>query len=295
MAYQRYGGGYGGGAGTGGRFGPGVGNPSMRPNSVKPTDHLQPGGRRGGDRVKPWEPNPLAEVNRLAWEGQSKPPSGLSPEWKKFQAAKKAGYFHNPNAQGSQGRHRGRKQGGSQGFWANINRQRNERLEGGAGPEIPEYKGYAGTMWQEPDQDPIDPRVDTRAIVDATRHTIDERMAREGGEAAAALGRLGVLSSGGGQGMGYAGTLGESERARDRDLAGMYYQYDYDAAQQDANRAASAREGRMGRSLAAHEGYAGREYGSTMGENDYNRWNYGAQLDAEDRRKMEEMMMMYGN
>ena len=290
MAYQRY------SPGAGGRFPRGIDNPARRPPSVQPFPQPSPNPRRPTGRAAPGERWDLrdpgrGERERLQgiYDSQSRPPGG---------PVRRGGDSDNKNAVGAfYGRNvrSGGKNPSTAGFWARINAERNAAREGDTTPEIPDYKGYAGTMWQEPDQDPIDPRVDTRAIVDATRHTIDERMAREGGEAAAALGRLGVLSSGGGRGMGYAGTLGESERARDRDLAGMYYQYDYDAAQQDANRAAQAREGRAGRSLQAHEGYAGRGYGSTRDENDYNRWKYGAQLDVEERKKMEEMMMMYGN
>jgi hypothetical protein len=204
----------------------------------------------------------------------------------------------NPNARGSQGRHRGRKMGGSQGFWDRINRQRAEGLEGGGRPEIPEYTGYAGSKWTAPDTGIPEAGVDTRAVVDASRHFLDEKMATEGGEAAARLGKLGILSSGGGRGSGYAGTLAESERARDRDLAGLYYQYDYDAAQQDANRRSAAREGFLNRDFQAHEGYEGRGFAGNRDRQDYDRWRYAQELraaDEEERRaNMDAMMATYG-
>jgi len=162
-------------------------------------------------------------------------------------------------------------------------------------PEIPEYAGYAGSKWEAPDMGGAPQAgVDTRAVVDATRHFLDEKMATEGGEAAAALGKLGILSSGGGRGSGYAGTLGESERARDRDLAGLYYQYDYDAAQQDANRASTAREGDLNRSLSAHEGQEGRGYAGSRDRQEYDRWRYGADISAADQEKIDLMMSRYG-
>ena len=284
MAYQRLGGGY------AGRFGEGMRNPRYginaqppAPNSTQPTPQRPSG--RATPQGKPFDPNYRGEEWQNYMVPGSKPP-GDPGYTRNYGTA-------NPNAQGSQGRHYGRKAPSNAGFWAKINRQRNEGLSGGR-PEIPEFAGYEGSKWTAPDIGIPEAGVDTRAVVDATRHFLDEKMATEGGEAAARLGKLGVLSSGGGQGMGYAGTLGESERARDRDLAALYYKYDYDAAQQDANRRSAAREGGLNRSLSAHEGFEGRGFAGNRDRQDYDRWRYGAELtaaDEEERRANREMLM----
>ena len=181
------------------------------------------------------------------------------------------------------------------------------------------YVGYNPTAYQEEEIDIPEAGVDTRKVVESTRHFLDEEMAGGMADAARRFGMLGGLKS-----SGYAGTLGEKQRARDRDLAGMYYKYDYDAAQQDASRKSAAREGRLQRGYGAwgtleglkfnesgrHTDYnvkqqeianseAGRETGHNVGqqdrENALNLSLYGlGASEAERRQAYEQLKKLYG-
>ena len=107
-----------------------------------------------------------------------------------------------------------------------------------------QYTGYDPTKWEQPEIDIPDAGVDTRKVVDSTKHFLDEEMAGGMAETARRFGALGGLRS-----SGYMGSLGNLERKRDLDLASAYYKYDYDAAQSDANRRSAARENTLNRAF----------------------------------------------
>jgi hypothetical protein len=153
-----------------------------------------------------------------------------------------------------------------------------------------EYLGFTPKSWKEPNVAIPEAGVDTRKVVDSTRHYLDENMQKSFADAARRMGALGGLVS-----TGYAGKIGEAERARDRDLAGLYYKYDYDAAQQDASRKAAARENMLQRAFGGWgkeqdllAGEAARHTGFNVGQQDradaYNRSKYGAESSEAARR-----------
>lgn len=132
------------------------------------------------------------------------------------------------------------------------------------------YVGYNPTLWEEPDIAIPEAGVNTRDVVESTRHFLDEEMAGGMADAARRFGALGGL-----KGTGYAATLGEKQRKRDLDLASKYYEYDYNAAQADANRKSAAREGTLGRAYGAwgqteglRAGEADRRTGYNVGQQD---------------------------
>lgn len=127
------------------------------------------------------------------------------------------------------------------------------------------YIGYNPNYWKPEDIAIPEAGVDTRAIVESTRHFLDEEMAGGMGDAARRLGALGGLKS-----SGYAGTLGNIQRKRDLDLAAEYYKWDYDAAQQDANRKSTARENTLNRSLESWNSEQQRIFGDIANHNDFN-------------------------
>ncbi|HET6456907.1 MAG TPA: hypothetical protein VFI02_21110, partial [Armatimonadota bacterium] len=148
---------------------------------------------------------------------------------------------------------------------------------------------------------------------------LEEEMAAGMGNAARRFGALGGL-----KGTGYATTLGASERKMFEDLNAMNYKYDYDAAQADANRMSTAREGTLGRAYGAwgqtenaRANEANRRTGYNVGQqdraNETSRFNasradseaarkggfdwqkYGAGLSEAQRKQMyDQMMLDYG-
>jgi hypothetical protein len=175
-----------------------------------------------------------------------------------------------------------------------------------------DYVGYNPTAWQEPEVGIPDAGVDTRKVVESTKHFLDEEMAGGMAETARRFGALGGLRS-----SGYMGSLGNLERKRDLDLASAYYKTDYDAAQMDANRRSAAREnmlqrayggwgtleglrsGEAARRTGFNQSEAGRETGfnqneaSREGSYDWNR--YGAELSEAQRKQIyEQLLAEYG-
>jgi hypothetical protein len=144
--------------------------------------------------------------------------------------------------------------------------------------------------------------VDTRAIVEATGAYLTERMGGEMADAARKFGSLGMLSSGGGLGGGYMGTLGESQRGRDRDFAALQHQYDFQAAQADANRRMKAKE----LELRAFEDKERRRYGAWGAKQEhgwdefgagteYDRFKYRSDMDQSSigAENLNRLMMLY--
>ena len=167
--------------------------------------------------------------------------------------------------------------------------------------DMPGWEGWEGSEWGGVGN--TGANVDTRAIVEATGAYLNERMGGEMGDAARKFGSLGMLSSGGGLGGGYMGTLGESERGRDRDFASLQHQYDFQAAQADANRRMQAAE----LDLRAWEAGEKRKYGEwgakqehgwdTYGAgSEYDRYRYGEEMDQEsiNAANRNKLMMLYG-
>lgn len=121
-----------------------------------------------------------------------------------------------------------------------------------SGAPAGQYYGYTPDKWKPSDIDIPEAGVDTRAIVNALKPRLEEEMAAGMGNAARRMGALGGLKS-----SGYATTLGNSERKMFSDLNALNYQYDYDAAQQDANRRSTARENTLDRELSGYGTYGG--------------------------------------
>lgn len=130
-----------------------------------------------------------------------------------------------------------------------------------------EYEAPAG--WVAPETAIPEAGVDTRAIVESRRHRLDEEMGGQMSASAARLGAGGMLA-----GSEYANELGQAERARDNDLAALYYQYDYDAAQKDADRMSAARENMLNRDLSAWGTHGGWEHEGGMAgqDRDFQAW-----------------------
>lgn len=157
-------------------------------------------------------------------------------------------------------------------------------------PDLPEFVAWGGGSgytapdeWVAPEMAIPEAGVNIRDIVESRRHMLDEEMGGQMADAARRMGGSGMLMS-----SDYVDRLGAAERARDRDLAALYYDYDYNAAQQDATRKAAAREAALDRALQSwitHSGYeqegtmAGldREFAAWMAENAFNQENYGNQ------------------
>ena len=133
------------------------------------------------------------------------------------------------------------------------------------GAPAAEYMKYNPSYWKEPDIAIPEAGVDTRAIVDSTKHFLDEEMAGGMGDAARRFGALGGL-----RGTGYEETLGNVQRKRDADLAAEYYKWDYNAAQSDADRKSRAREGTLGRAYSGWDAEQGRIFGDLANNNDFN-------------------------
>jgi len=128
-----------------------------------------------------------------------------------------------------------------------------------------EYMKYNPNYWKEPDIAIPEAGVDTRAIVDSTKHFLDEEMAGGMGDAARRFGALGGLRS-----TGYEDTLGDVQRKRDLDLASEYYKWDYNAAQADADRKSRAREGTLGRAYSGWDAEQNRIFNDLASNNDFN-------------------------
>jgi hypothetical protein len=106
----------------------------------------------------------------------------------------------------------------------------------GEAPSPFEVTAFTGSSYMAPELAIPEAGVDTRAVVGSMRHFLDEEMSGEMADAARRAGAAGMLDS-----STYGKALGEAERSRDRDLASLYYQYDYDAAQADAQRKLQSR------------------------------------------------------
>lgn len=169
----------------------------------------------------------------------------------------------------------------------------------GPNDDRPDAPGYVGSnftpwngqdiqapdAWQAPDVGIPEAGVNTEDIVNARRHYLDENMAGNMADAARLAGSSGIMQS-----SDYVNSLGQAQRSRDKDLADLYYKYDYDAAQQDANRKAAARQAMLDRSLSAWSTHGGWEQGANLAnqgnafdawqaQNDYNLQNAQDQND----------------
>jgi hypothetical protein len=144
--------------------------------------------------------------------------------------------------------------------------------EGGGGYQSPEG-------WTAPESEIPEAGVDIRAIVESRRHFLDEEMGGRMADSARKLGGAGMLMS-----SDYVDQLGEAERSRDMDLASLYYDYDYRAAQSDADRRSTARENMLNRDLSAwgtHGGWenqgdmfsSGQDFQAWLAENQWNQSN----------------------
>jgi hypothetical protein len=165
-----------------------------------------------------------------------------------------------------------------------------------AEPDIPEERIWEGGPWT-PSEGYESSVVDTGALVAATDALLKEKMGGEMSEAARRFGQMGALQSGGGLGGGYAGTLGESERGYRRDLSEITNRYRFQAEQADADRRRAAYDNAMNRELSAYEGSEGRRFGAYGMGADYDRFKYGAQVDAagrSQRDRINEMLALYG-
>lgn len=275
-------------AGTGGRFGRGASNPSF--GYLGGTGTRRPSGRAeatGGGGL------PGTPGNWAIGHGY-----GAGGNWTK----PKQGRETRVQAQGA---HVGNTPG-----W--LMKARRDAMKGGGGlpgipgqRDMPEWKDWEGQEWGGVGD--TGAHVDTRATVEATGAYLTERMNNEMADAAKKFGSLGMLSSGGGLGGGYMGTLGESQRGRDRDFASLQHEYDFMAAQSDADRAMQAKQMELQAFLSGED----KRYGAWGAERDFGwdeygagsnyDWNkYGAEMDQDkiqrqrDAEKLNQMFMLYG-
>lgn len=190
-----------------------------------------------------------------------------------------------------------------------------------AGPERPTMAGagYVGGRFTGADYTDYNPElwtdqpdVDTRAIVDASRHFYEDDMAQRMGEASRRFGASGAIRS-----SGHREGLEDAERKMFSDINALGMKYDYDAAQQDASRSLSAfsdYEARRAQEAARATGFsqseaarrtgydtgeAGRRTNFNVGQQDrtnqFNWQDYGADLSERERRQMYDMLKMkYG-
>jgi len=267
--------------GTGGRFGPGMSNPSYGGTGPGTGTYLRP----SGGRSTPNSASPAQGALNIGYG------TGAGNGWVKPMAP--TGKTHTP-----QGAHVNNTPG-----W--LMKARRD-AEAGTLPGIPDMRDIPGWEdWEGGSWGGVGntgANVDTRAVVAATGAYLDERMGGEMADAARKFGGLGMLSSGGGLGGGYMGTLGESERGRDRDFAALQHQYDFQAAQADADRRMKAAE----LELRAFEDSERRRYGAWGAKQehgwggfdagtDYDRYRYDQEMDqasinAANRNKL---MMLY--
>ena len=241
---------------------PGMGNPDMKPIGTKPLPITPPitggGGVTGVGNLPPtYLGQPQSAVSAGSWPWPTTPTTPTSPI--------------NPNATNGV-------TPGSKGV------PQKQQGPGVAplvpGPPIPtggqtagpisgapagQYYGYTPEKWKPSDIDIPEAGVNTRDIVAALKPRLEEEMAAGMGDAARRFGALGGL-----KGTGYATTLGASERKMFEDLNALNYKYDYDAAQQDANRKSTARENTLDRELS---GYG--TYGGLMSDEASRHTNYG--------------------
>jgi len=312
--------------GTGGQFDPGLTNPSRQPGRLGITPGMaNPGMKPLGTKPLPITPpitggggvpgqGPVA-LSAGSWPWPTTPQSPAQP------ATPKTPYDGSPTRTGA-------------GKAAHFSWENDGIADYGAAPDMPTYtpggvpiagaragayQSYNPTAWNEPDIGIPEAGVNTRDIVASLKPRLEEEMAAGMGNAARRFGALGGL-----KGTGYATTLGASERKMFEDLNAMNYKYDYDAAQADANRMSTAREGTLGRAYGAwgqtenaRANEANRRTGYNVGQqdraNETSRFNasradseaarkggfdwqkYGAGLSEAQRKQMyDQMMLDYG-
>jgi hypothetical protein len=182
---------------------------------------------------------------------------------------------------GGQGSSPGSRQNTTNPYWWMRN------MQGPGGQEFNQWEGNefeAPAGWEAPDIGIPEAGVDIRAIVESRRHLLDEEMGGQMSASARRLGAGGMLA-----GSEYVDELGQAERSRDLDLAALYYDYDYRAAQSDADRRSTARENILNRSLSAwdtHGGWeqdanmfgSGQDFQAWMAENAFNERSYDDQM-----------------
>ena len=258
--------------GTGGQFDPGLTNPSRQPGRLGITPGMaNPGMKPLGTKPLPITPpitggggvpgqGPVA-LSAGSWPWPTTPQSPAQP------ATPKTPYDGSPTRTGA-------------GKAAHFSWENDGIADYGAAPDMPTYtpggvpiagaragayQSYNPTAWNEPDIGIPEAGVNTRDIVASLKPRLEEEMAAGMGNAARRFGSLGGL-----KGTGYATTLGASERKMFEDLNALNYKYDYDAAQQDANRKSTARENTLDRELS---GYG--TYGGLMSDEASRHTNYG--------------------
>jgi len=281
--------------GVSGQFDGGLTNPSR-----------QPGGRfsyLGFGQQKPAGTKPLATgpaagggVGAAGVSGTTLPTQSTDEYWP-WEMPRPGGLWTNPTAGKADARKAGDpefKYGPNARPWAYVNYAGDRQGPADEGPKVADYvsapgmpgytpgggdaasaaagayQSYDPTLWNEPDIGIPEAGVNTREIVNALKPQLEEEMAAGMGNAARRFGALGQL-----QGTGYADTLGNVERKMFSDLNALNYKYDYDAAQADANRKSTAREGTLGRAYGAwgqtegmRAGEANRRTGYNVGQQD---------------------------
>jgi hypothetical protein len=297
-----------------GRFGSGMTNPSFGgfmgfmgggAGGIRKPTHRVPGGGGGGGVATVYSGAPPYNP----WLNTG-PNQAQGSNWDSFKNSRGTS-THNPGT-GT----------GTPGWLMKMRREASGAFGGGGAsgmnfpdmPEargVPEFSGWEGEKWSPETSGVSGGPVDTAGLIDATAALIDERMGGEMADAARKFGDLGMLSSGGGLGSGYMGTLGESQRGRDRDIGEMTHRYRFQAEQADAAMREAARQAALDRSLSAHEGEQNRGFGSHMRGVDYgldtydrdtdsDRWSYDKEMEREILRKQAEkdnlntMMLLYG-
>lgn len=156
--------------------------------------------------------------------------------------------------------------------------------QGNVPPPAPQWTPYQGgsaaPAWQAPASTTPDTGFDVSAAMDAMMPLLNERFGENMGAAAQMAGNAGALQS-----TDYVGALGQAQRGRDADLAGMAYDYQFRAAESDAQRRMEAEQARLNRDLSSWGTHGG--WGQAGLDRDYDAWARGNQWNMDQWQGMQ--------